>query len=405
MTKFEYQARDQAGQLQAGFVEAADKEGAIRILNSNGLYILVITEASKKGVQKAITGFINRVTAKDLMIFTRQFSTLLGSSVPLSGSLRTLASQTKNLLLKETITEIQKEIDSGLSLSQAMEKYGDVFSEFYVNMVRSAEVTGRVDEVMEFLADYLEKQALLLSKVRNALIYPIFMVVFLFLVVVFMSIIVFPQIETVFLELGSPLPASTMFLINFGKFILNWWWAAIAGIMFVFFVFYDYFRTKEGKVLLDEMILRTPLFNKLLKLMYVARFADSVAVLIKGGVAIVQAIEIASRTVGSAIYAEMLHETADEVKNGVLLSQAISRYPAYFPPLVSQMIAVGENTGKIDVLLKKVSAFYSREVEDLVGNLVELIQPLLMLVIGVIVGMLFASILTPIYNFVSTSLN
>jgi type IV pilus assembly protein PilC len=405
MTKFEYQARDQSGQLQVGFVEAEDRDGAIRVLTSNGLYLLSITEAKKKGVQKSFEKIFNRVSAKDMMIFTRQFATLLGSSVPLSGALRTLGTQTKNSLLRETVAEIQKEIDSGLSLSQSMEKYGNVFSEFYVNMIRSAEVTGRVDEVMDFLADYLEKQTALASKVRNALIYPVFMVGFLLLVVIFMSIVVFPQIESVFLELGSELPAPTLLLIGFGKFILNWWWAAIAGIIFISFTFYDYFKSKEGRVLLDEVILRLPLFNKILKHMYVSRFADSVAVLIRGGVAIVQSLEISSRTVGSAIYSEILEEAADEVKNGMLLSQALSKYPKYFPPLVSQMLAVGESTGRIDMLLGKVSSFYSREVEDLVGNLVELIQPLLMLIIGVVVGLLFASILTPIYNFVSTSLN
>lgn len=405
MIKFEYQARDKSGQLQVGLVEAEDRERAIRKLVSDGLYILAITEAKKKGVQVAIMSLINRVTSKDLMVFTRQFATLLESGVSLSGALRTLSTQTKNPLLQEAISEIQKEIDSGLSLSQSMEKYGNIFSEFYINMIRSAEVTGRVDEVMSFLADYIEQQTTLSSRVRNALIYPVFMILFLILVVIFMAIVVFPQIESVFQELGSELPGPTMFLINFGKFILNWWWAAAAGLIFVFFVFYDYFRSKEGRVLLDEIILRVPIFNKMLKRMYVARFADSVAVLTKGGVAIVQALEITARTVGSAIYGDLLQKAANDVKNGVLLSQSLSKYPKYFPPLVSQMLAVGERTGRMDTLLQKVSSFYSREVEDTVGNLVELIQPILMLIIGAVVGLLFASILTPIYNFVSTSLN
>ncbi|MFA4999661.1 MAG: type II secretion system F family protein [Parcubacteria group bacterium] len=400
MARFEYQARNQAGQLQVGFIEAENRDGAAERLFADNLYVLSLTEAGKKGVGTAIKNILNKVSQKDLMIFTRQFATLLESGTPLSESLRTLASQTRRPLLRETITEVQREIDSGLSLSQAMEKNGNVFSEFYVNMVRSAEVTGRVDEVMSFLADYLEKQTILVSKVRNALIYPVFMVLLLILVVVFMSVMVFPQIGSVFQELGSDLPPLTRAFIGFGKFLINWWWAALAGIGIAIFVFLDYFRSKEGKVLMNEIILRLPIANRMLKNMYVSRFADSVSVLTRGGVAIVQALEITARTIGSAVYGEILKATADEVKNGVPLSQALLRYPKYFPALVGQMLVVGERTGQTDTLLRKVSAFYGREVEDLVGSLVELIQPALMLVIGGVVGLLFASILTPIFHFI-----
>lgn len=402
--KFEYRAKNQAGEEQAGIVEAVEREAALRILGANGLFVLSITEAKKDGAQNFIYRLLNRISTKDLMIFTRQFSTLLGASVPLGSALRTLSMQTKNTLLKETIINLQKEIDSGLSLSQSMEKYESVFSEFYVNMIRSAEVTGRVDEVMQFLADYLEKQEALASKVKNALIYPVFMVGFLFVVVIFMAVVVFPQIEDVFKELGSTLPLGTRMIIALGKFLVSWWWAVLLSLGLLIGIVADYLRTKEGKVLIDDVVLKLPLFNTLLKRLYVARFTDSVGVLIRGGVAIVQSLEITARTVGSAVYAEILHEAADDVKNGVLLSQALAKYPNYFPPLVSQMVAIGESTGQLEPLLKKISIFYAREIDDLVGGLVELIQPLLMLVIGGVVGALFASILSPIYNFVSTSL-
>ncbi|MFA5053130.1 MAG: type II secretion system F family protein [Parcubacteria group bacterium] len=405
MTRFEYQAKDQSGQLQVGFIEAENRDGAAQRLFADNLYVLSLTEANKGGILDSIKGLFNKVSQKDLMVFTRQFSTLLESGTPLSESLRTLANQTRKPLLRETIIEIQGEIDSGLSLSQAMERYPRIFTEFYVNMVRSAEVTGRVDEVMNFLADYLEKQTILSSKVRNALIYPIFMIVLLFLIVIFMSVGVFPQIGSVFQELGSELPAATKALIAFGEFLTNWWWAALVGLGVVIFAFADYFRSKEGKVLLDEIILRLPIANRILKNMYVSRFSDSVSVLTRGGVAIVQSLEITARTIGSAVYGEILKEAADEVKNGSLLSQALLKYPRYFPPLVSQMLAVGERTGRTDVLLKKMSAFYGREVEDLVGGLVELIQPVLMLLIGGVVGFLFISILAPIYGFIQQSLH
>jgi len=397
--KFEYQARDQAGQLQVGFIEAENRDSAARKIIDNNLYILVLTEVSKKGVQTSLTSMFNRVTQKDIVIFTRQFSTLLESDVPLSESLRTLAAQTRNLTLKEAIIWIQKDVDSGLSLSQAMKRHENIFTEFYVNMLLSAEATGRIDEVMTFMADYLEKQAALASKVRNALIYPIFLTGFLFIILIFMSVVVFPQIESVFKELGVELPAMTKALIGFGTFITNWWWAVLAGGTFAVFAFKDYFKSKEGKVFLGEIMLRLPMFNRILKNMYVARFADSISVLTKGGVSIVQAIEITARTVGSAVYGEILKSIADEVKNGMLLSQALLKHPKYFPPLVSQMLAVGEQTGKMDKLLSKVSSFYGKEVEDLVSGLTEFIQPILMIVVGVVVGLLFYSILAPMHQF------
>ncbi len=399
MTRFEYQARNNQGELQVGFVEAPDKEGAVRILSSNGLFVLSITEAKKTGAQATFKRIFEKVSNKDLMIFTRQFSTLLGSSVPLSGSLRTLAAQTKNVKLKETIIEMQKEIDGGLSLSQAMEKSGDVFSEFYINMIRSAEVTGRVDEVMEFLADYLEKQTAMAGKVKGAMIYPIFMVCLLFIVIIVMAVFVFPKIEDVFTEMGAELPILTRTVISLGRFLLEWWWTVILVLGFMGAIIVDYLRSKEGRVMLDELVLRIPVFSGILKYMYISRFSDSVAVLVKGGVAIVQALEITARTVGSEIYKEIINQAADDVRNGVLLSQALAKYPDHFPPLASQMISIGESTGKLEFLLRKVSEFYSRELDDIVGNLVELIQPLLMLVIGVVVGVLFASILVPMYDF------
>jgi len=404
MIKFEYQARDKTGQLQVGLIEAENRDSAARKIASDNLYILALVETNKKGVQSVIANIFNRVTQKDIVIFTRQFATLLESDVSLSESLRTLAAQTRNIFLKEAIIWMQKDIDSGLSLSQAMGRHENIFTEFYVNMLRSAEVTGRVDEVTNFIADYLEKQAILASKVRNALIYPIFLVGFLFIVVIFMSVAVFPQIESVFQELGAELPAITRALIGLGSLLTNWWWAVLAGGFFTILAFKDYFKSKEGKIFLDEIILRMPMFNQILKHMYVARFADSISVLTKGGVSIVQAIEITARTIGSTIYGEILMIAADEVKNGTSLSQALARHPKYFPPLVSQMIAVGEQTGKMDVLLRKVSSFYGREVEDLVSGLVEFIQPILMIIVGVVVGILFVSILTPIFQFVATGM-
>ena len=294
------------------------------------------------------------------------------------------------------------DIDAGLSLSQSLEKYERVFSSFYVSMVRSAEVTGRVDEAVGFLADYIEKQSALINKVRNALIYPAVMIVLFFVVAGIMVVVVFPQIGPVFEEAGVDLPLFTKLMLAGGEFVANWWWIIMSVFGVFVFVGVDYFRTAEGRVLMDEVLFRVPLVNKLLKELYIARFAESLSVLIKGGIPITKAVEITGHNVGNAAYQDALHEVADDLQRGTSLSQGLEKHWKLFPPMVGQMVAIGESTGHLDTLLSKVSDFYAREVDGLIGSLVELIQPILMIVIGVLVGGLFASILIPIYNLAQT---
>jgi len=398
MAKFEYRARTKAGELQVGFIDALNRDEATRTLSGHDLYVLVLNEVRAGSWNKRLLDYFNRVKSKELLIFTRQFATLLGAKVPLEDTLLTLEKQTRNITLKNVISEVRADVDAGLALSQAMEKYNRVFSSFYVNMVRAAEVTGRVDEAVNFLADYIEKQYILISKVRNALIYPAVMVGLFFVVGGIMVIVVFPQIGPIFDEAGIELPIFTRVLVSGGIFLSQWWWAVILALAAIMLTAYDYFRTKEGKVILDEILLRTPLVRKLLKELYIARFAESLSVLIKGGIPIAQAIEITGATVGSPAYKEVLHNAADAVRRGETFSQALAAQPILFPPLVSQMLAVGESTGRLDELLEKLSQFYTREVDGLVGSLIELIQPILLVIIGALVGGLFASILIPIYN-------
>jgi len=395
--KFSYKARTQKGQLQVGNIEASSRESAVNILNSHNLYVLNIESAEKKPWHDRITNFLNKVKNKDLMIFTRQFATLLSSQVPLSDSLRNLYKQTKNQILKEAIGEIARDIDAGFSLSQALERRQGIFSKFYINMVKSAEVTGRLNEILDFMADYLEKQAELTSKVKNALTYPAFVIVLFLVVVILMTTVVLPQITPIFEETGGNIPTLTKIVIFIGQFMINWWWAILVVSAAILLVLVDYFQTKEGKVVLDELMLRIPIFGKLFRKLYIARFAESTRVLIKGGLTIPQAVEIASRTIGNSVYQNLLHQASEQVRKGKLLSQALSENPE-FPPLVSQLVSVGESTGRLGQLLEKVSSFYTKEVENMVGSLVSLIQPILMVVIGLLVALLFAAILMPLYS-------
>ena len=396
--KFKYSARTKTGEMQAGFIEAINKESAFNTLSGHNLFILSLEAEAKKGGLDEIFSFLNRVKKKDLVIFTRQFATLLEAEIPLSDALKTLYAQTKNAKLKETIFEISSDIDAGLSLSQALERHGKVFSEFYINLIRSAEVTGRVQESMIFLADYLEKDMALMGRIRNALIYPAFVILLFIAVVGILLVVVFPQLKPIFEDTGVELPFVTKILLGSGDFLISWWWAIAAILGVGGLALIDYLRTEEGKIVLDNTLIKMPLLGPLFQKLYVARFAQSAQVLIKGGIPVAQAIEISGHTVDSAVYREALKSVADGVRRGELLSQAIASNTEVFPPLLSQMTAVGESTGRLDDMLDRIAIFYSREVDSTVGNLVELIQPAVMVAIGVMVGVLFAAVLLPIYD-------
>ncbi len=400
--KLNYKARSKEGELQVGSIEAASREAAVNILSGHDLFILSLEEEKSSRWYDQILAFLNRVKAKDMMVFTRQFSTLLAAQVPLGEALRTLEKQTTNTVLKETIFEVISDIDAGLSLSQSLEKYGDVFSSFYVNMIRSAEVTGRMEQTVDFLADYIEKQVAITSKIYNALIYPVIMIVLFIIVAAIMAIVVLPQIQPIFNQAGVATPLFTQIILDTGNILANWWYIVVIAVVALAAFIGDYMRTEEGRAVTDEILLRTPVVSSLLKRLYVSRFAESVSVLTRGGIPIAQSLEIAGQTIGSLIYRDALHQTAEDIRRGELLSQSLVKNVEYFPPLVSQMVAVGESTGRLDDLLEKVATFYTREVDDAVANLVELIQPVLMVVIGLLVAALFASILIPIYNLLHT---
>ncbi|MEK7481839.1 MAG: type II secretion system F family protein [Patescibacteria group bacterium] len=396
--KFKYTARTKQGELQTGFVESPSQEMAANILSGHDLFVLSVKSAERKSFFEGTFVFFNRVKIVYLMTFTRQFATLLQSTVPLNDSLVTLHKQTKNPILKEAIFEISNDVSAGLSLSQALERQSGIFSDFYINMVRSAEITGRMEEVMGFLADYLEKEAVWRSRVRNALIYPAFVLSLFAIVGVFLLTFVFPKLTIVFEETSVKLPLMTKIFLEAGNFLLNWWWAIAIIAVLLITLLIDYLRTGEGKAVLSEIMIKLPVLGDLFKKMHVARFSESLGVLIKGGIPITQAIEVTAHVIGNVIYRDILDEIAEKVKAGELLSNLLRQNEYYFPDLVGQMVAIGENTGRLEQMLEKISDFYSREVENTLDNLTELIQPVLISIIGIFVGLLFASVLIPIYN-------
>lgn len=398
--KFKYTARTQTGELQTGFVEGVNREAAYNILIGNNLYLLSLESSDVPHWYDPVVNFLKKVKKKDVMIFTRQFAVLLGAKISLGDSLKNVYKQTANLALKEAIGEISSDVDSGLSLSQALERHGAIFSNFYISMVRSAEITGRVDEVVNYLADYLEKEYVFGTKIKGALTYPIIVFVLIFVVAGIMLGFVFPQLTPIFKESNVELPLLTQMFLFLGDFITQWWLVIAVFLIMVAISLVNYFKSAEGKVVFDEVAVRVPVFGNLFRQIYIARFAESASVLIRGGIPVAQALEISSHTVGSIIYRDSIKDLADAVREGVLLSNAIEQNSAYFPSLVSQMVAVGESTGQLDALLARVADFYTREAGETIDNLVELIQPALMIIMGVAVGILFAAVLLPMYGLV-----
>jgi type IV pilus assembly protein PilC len=398
MAKFRYSARNELGETQAGMVEAASRDLAIKILQENKLYLLSLESLDKKGLWDKFSNLFQKVRLKDLMLFTRQLSTLLSAKVALSDSLKTLHNQISTPALKDVIFDVYTDVDGGLYFSQALSKHPKVFSDFYVNMVRSAEVSGRLEETLLFMADYLEKEMRLSSRVKSAMIYPVFVIGVFIAVMILILTVVIPQMRSIFAEVDVQLPFLTRVLMGLGAFLSSWGWAILIVLVVAVVFAVRYFKSDEGRPFWDELVVGLPIFGQLIKKTAITRFAASTSVLMKGGIPVANSLEISARVVSNQLYRRILNETAEEIRRGGTISGSLSRYPDYFPPLVTQMVAIGETSGQLDNLLDKVSSFYNEEVQNSINNLVELVQPAIIVVLGVFIGLFIGAVLLPIYN-------
>ncbi len=400
--KYKYRAKTKSGEEQTGFVDAANRDAAITILTSHELFILSIEETEKVRWYDRVSSYFGRVKRKDLVVFSRQMAVLMEAQLPLTSVIKTLENQTTHPVLKEAALQIREDIDAGLAFSQALERQNQIFPVYFVSMVRSAEVTGNLDKVIGFLADYLEKEAALVGKARSAMIYPFIVIGLFAVVVIIMLTFVFPQIVPVFEQSGVKLPAFTALLLGLGNFLSKWWIGVAVLLAIVVIVVLDYLKTPEGVAFKDDLKIRFPIVKKIYVPLTLTRFASTTSMLLRGGVPITQAIEIVGQTIDNVIYRDLLHKVAEDVSQGEKFAEAIGKSPEHFPPLVSQMISVGETTGRVDQMLIRISDFYGKEADTLVGNLVDLIQPVLMIGIGIMVAVLFASILLPLYQLTSS---
>ncbi len=399
--KFLYQARNKEGQVKTGFVVAASQEKAEALLAENDYIILSLVE-QREGFFSRYSYFGGHVSYKDLVIFSRQLSTLISARVPILQALRILEGQMTNKKLIGVIRETISSVENGESLSLALSKNQGIFGNIYVSLVRAGEASGSVARSLQYLADQLEKDYELRGKVKGAMTYPVFILGALVVVGLLMFKFVLPKLTEVLTEQGGELPIISRILIHVTSFVDHFWWLIIIVIGLSILGVKYYVETSAGRYNWDELKLRLPILGDIFQKIYLARFSRNLSTLVAGGIPIISAIKIISDVVNNVIYRDILIEVAAKVTNGSTISDSLAEHSSEFPPLVTQMVKVGEQSAQLDDILDKLAQFYEREVDNKVRTLSTLLEPIIMVVLGIGVGFLIAGILLPIYNLAST---
>jgi len=396
--KFNYQARTKNGEIQTGVIEAGGRESAIEVLQQRELLVIFLEEVSKVPIYARSLKIFQKIKTKELTIFYRQLAVLFEANISPLESLRILGEQMKNQLFKELIFEIDKNIKGGETLSQAMGKHPKVFSPFYINIVAAGEATGKLHEVLRYLADHAEREYNLNGKVRGAFTYPAVIFSLFIVVGTLMMVYVVPQLTSMLAEMGTDLPFTTKVLIWTSNFLKKWILLVILFVIGAVIGFLKFSKTDKGIFIIDTAKLNIPVFKVLFQKIYLARFAENFKTLLVGGIPILKALEITAKVIGNKIYENIVNEAREKVKVGESITSAFSGYPKQIAPMVTQMIGVGEKTAQLDVILEKVALFYQQEVDRAVNNMTQLIEPIMILILGGGVAFLVASILMPIYN-------
>lgn len=400
MPIFRYQARDKKNEVVAGVVQAVSTEVAEELLADQGFTIFNLKEEKEGFFQKSLN-ILNRVKIKDLVVFSRQLAVIISATIPLVQGLRILVNQTENEFLRGIISEVADDVEGGAKLSAALSRHPKTFSNFYISIIKSGETAGKLDEILSYLADQQERDYDLISKIRGAMIYPIFILAGLFIVGTLMMVIVVPQLTSVLKETGAELPLSTKVLIEISNFLVNFWWLLFLIIIGGIVALGGVIKTRTGRHYWDLFKLRLPIFGKLFQKIILVRTTRSLNTLMAGGVTLSKSLEIVADVAGNSIYHDLILETRREVESGNPIA-TVFLASNEVPPMVSQMLSLGEKTGRLDEILNKLANFYEREVSNTVNNLTSLLEPLIMLIMGVAVGLLVAAIILPMYNLASS---
>lgn len=400
MAIFSYTAVDADGNERAGTIDAVNTDVAIAAIQRRGLIISNIESADKQASLGSRIGFFDRIKNSDVVILSRQITTLFEAQVSALRAFRLLASEARTPKLAEKLSTIAADIQSGSSISNALTRHPDVFSPFYVNMVHAGEEAGKLDETFAFLADYLDRNYEISQKARNALIYPAFITITFIIVMALMMTLVVPRLADMLAEVGQGIPIYTKIVIGISTFLSDYI-LLIIGLIVVGAVFLVRFgRTPAGRMAFSRVRLQIPFIGDVYQKLFLSRLADNLSTMLKSGIQILRGIEITATVVGDAVYEEVLSATSADVKGGLPVSEAMRRHPE-IPGIVVAMLKIGEETGNMGSILETMARFYRREVNNAVDTLVSLIEPFMIVALAVGVGMLLASVLIPIYNIAS----
>lgn len=398
MARFNYTALKEGKKIN-GAVEAADRDSAMTILRKQGVHPLVVkVEGSKLNLHIKKKG---KVKLKDLAVFTRQLSTMVSAGVPLNRSLATLQTQSESKYFQKVIGSISKDVEGGVPLADGFAKFPNVFSDVYVNMVRAGEAGGILDEILKRLATQIEQDSTMRKKIKSAMAYPV--VILSITVVAFFGIMIFiiPKIGKILTDLGgenAKLPVYTQVMLNISAFLQKYAIPVLAVTFIAVYLIRRYIKTPKGKYNFHKLLLKIPILKTILIKIALARFARTFASLMSAGVGVLDALEVTGGAIGNKVIEEELNNAAKQVKNGKALSDPLSK-SKYFPAIVSQMLAVGEETGQIDTILVKVADFYEEEVSATIDGLSSIIEPIMIIVLGSVVGLIAASVMGPIASF------
>ncbi len=394
---FTYRAIDQDGHEREGTIEAPSQEIAVSSLQRRSLIISAIASAENRSLLNFDLSFFGRVSNKDIVIFSRQVATLFEAQVSALRAFRLLAAEVDNKQLAIVLSTVGDDIQGGNSLSKALARHPKVFTTFYVNMVHAGEESGKLSETFVYLADYLDRSYELVSKAENALIYPAFIITVFFGVMTLMLALVIPKITAVLIDSGQEIPFYTAIVIGLSNFIVRYGIFLFIGLVAGGVYLWQLKKTSQGKFIFDSLKLQTPFIGDLYRKLYLSRIADNFSTMLLSGVSVVEALDITSSVVDNTVYTNILAAVGADVRGGISISDSFSKH-SEIPSIMVAMTKVGEETGELSKMLTTLAKFYNREVTNAVDTLVSLIEPIMIVLLGLGVGVLLAAVLLPIYN-------
>lgn len=404
MPEYSYEALDKGGKQVKGTIDAANEDVIIEKLRDMGYYPLRVTPNKKKAGQQtdilALPGLrilFHRIKTKHICTFTRQLATLIDAGLPIMRSLTILREQVESAIFKDKIKQMASDIESGAALSDAFSKHPRQFDKLYINMVRAGEIGGVLEHVLNRIAEFLEKREALKGKVKAAMMYPIVVLVMASVIVGFILIKIIPKFADIFQQLGADLPLPTQILVTSSRILLTKTWIPLGFIIVMVVIYKQINKTKNGKYFFDRLWMKLPVFGTLFRKIAVTRFASTLSTLINAGVPILQALDIVRDSSGNEVIARAMEKVYQSVKDGETIHEPLSQEPV-FPPLVVHMVAVGEETGAIDHMLTKVAEAYEREVDDTVNALTSLLEPILIVCLGALVGSIVIALYLPLFK-------